>query len=256
MFKKLKAAMGAGAASVDAVLTDSAVRPGESVTGVVHLEGGEVEQEIQHISVMLQTVVEIETDDGEWNSKQSFASQQVTGPMTIAPGDRHELAFTLAVPWETPITHVGGQALRGVRMGVETELAIARALDRGDLDPVQIHPLAAQQGVLDALSRQGFRFKGADVERGHLPGGSLPFFQEIEFAPSGQFAGRMNELEVTFLAGPHETRVLMEADMKGSWFSEGTDSMQWFTVPTDGAADLDAVISGQLQALASRRGWW
>ena len=61
MLKKLKAAMGAGAATVDAVLAVGAVRPGDNVTGVVRVEGGDIEQEIERITVALETVVEVES---------------------------------------------------------------------------------------------------------------------------------------------------------------------------------------------------
>ena len=96
MFKKLTAKMGAGAASVDAVLSTPTVRPGEQVTGVVHVEGGDVEQEINRITVALETVVEVETDDSEFNSTQRFATQPITGGMIVRPGERQQFPFTLA----------------------------------------------------------------------------------------------------------------------------------------------------------------
>ncbi len=256
MLKKLKAAMGAGAATVDAVLAVGAVRPGDQVTGVVHVEGGDIEQALSRITVALETVVEVESGDSEFRSDQTFGTQQVTGALTVGPGDRHEFPFSLPVPWETPLTHIGGQPLRGVTMGVRTELAVERGIDRGDLDPVQVHALPGQQALIDTLEGLGFAFKGADVEQGQLPGGStLPFFQEIEFHAGGQYRGRFNELEVTFLGGSHETRVVFEADMRGGWFSEGRDTVQWFTIPTAGG-DVRAIVEQQLHALGQRRGWF
>jgi len=255
MLKKLKAAMGAGAATVDAVLAVQAVRPGDGVTGVVKVQGGEIEQEIERITVALETVVEVESGDNEWRSTQTFGTQQVTGALTVGPGDAHEFPFSLGVPWETPLTHIGGQALRGVTMGVRTELEVARGIDRGDLDPVQVHALPGQQALLEALGALGFRFKGADVEQGTLPGGTLPFFQEVEFTAGGQYRGRFNELEVTFLGGPNETRVIFEADTRGGWFTEGRDAVSWFAIPTAGGRDLRGVVEQQLHALGQRRGW-
>jgi sporulation-control protein len=256
MFKKLKAAMGAGAASVDAVLSNATVRPGDQVTGVVHVEGGEVEQEIQRITVALETVVEVERDDSEYKSTQTFGSQQVTGAMTVRPGESHQFPFSLLVPWETPLTHIGGHELRGVKMGVRTELAIARAVDKGDLDPVQILPLPGQQQLIDALGQLGFGFKSSDVEKGKLRGATLPFFQEIEFHPGPEYRGKFNELEVTFLGGNYETQVVFEADTKGGWFSEGQDNTSWFTIPTNGGGDFAGIVQHQLHALGQRRGWF
>ena len=184
MFKKLAAKMGAGAATVDAVLSTPTVRPGEQVTGIVHVEGGDVEQEINRITVALETVVEVETDDSEFNSTQRFATQPITGGMIVRPNERQQYPFTLQVPYETPLTHIEGHQLPGVRMGVRTELEIARSVDKGDLDPVQIVSLPGQTQLLEALAQLGFRFKSADVEKGQLRGATLPFFQEIEFSPA------------------------------------------------------------------------
>ena len=94
MLKKLKAAMGAGAATVDAVLAVGAVRPGDDVTGVVRVEGGDIEQEIERITVALETVVEVESGDSEFRSNQTFGTQQVTGALTVGPGDAHEFPFS------------------------------------------------------------------------------------------------------------------------------------------------------------------
>ena len=88
------------------------------------------------------------------------------------------------MPYETPLTHIEGHQLPGVRMGVRTELEIARSVDKGDLDPVQIVSLPGQTQLLEALAQLGFRFKSADVEKGKLRGATLPFFQEIEFSPA------------------------------------------------------------------------
>ncbi|NEE54670.1 sporulation protein, partial [Streptomyces sp. SID8455] len=74
--------------------------------------------------------------------------------------------FGLEIPWETPVTMFAGQHLRGMDIGVTTELEIARALDSGDLDPINVHPLPAQQAILDAFGQLGFRFRSADMERG------------------------------------------------------------------------------------------
>jgi sporulation-control protein len=255
MFRKLKVALGAGSATVDAVLSVDAVRPGERVEGVVHVGGGEIEQEVERITVALQTVVEVERDDSEWSSTQTFAETHVADGLRLHPGDEHEFPFSLGVPYETPLTHISGHALRGVNVGVRTELAVAKAVDRGDLDPIAIHPLPGQQQLIDALLDLGFEFKGADVEQGTLHGATLPFFQEIEFYAGGHWRGRFNELEVTFLGGMHETRVVFEADTRGGWFTEGADTYSWFAIPTAGGGGMRDLVESQLAALGQRRGW-
>ena len=127
-----------------------------------------VSQEIERITVALETVVEVESGDSEFRSNQTFGTQEVTGALTVGPGDALEFPFSLPVPWETPLTHIGGQGLRGVSMGVRTELTVARGIDRGDLDPVQVHALAGQQALIDALEALGCAPVGSAARRATL----------------------------------------------------------------------------------------
>ena len=49
--------------------------------------------------------------------------------------------------------------------------------------------------------------------------------------------------------------MVFEADMRRGWFSEGRDTVQWFTIPTAGG-DVRAIVEQQLHALGQRRGWF
>ena len=121
-----------------------------------------------------------------------------------------------------------------------------------------VHPLPAQEKILEAFLRLGFRFSRADVERGRIHGvqQSLPFYQEIEFYPSPQYARALNQLEVTFVATPQHLQVIMEADKRGGMFTEGRDALSIFTVDyanaehTDWAPQLD----GWVRQMAQKRG--
>ena len=111
--------------------------------------------------------------------------------------------------------------------------------------------MPGQTQLMEALAQLGFRFKSADVEKGRLRGATLPFFQEIEFHPGPEYRGKFNELEVTFIGGPQETKVIFEADQKGTWFSEGNDATSWFSIPSHGGHDLVGVVQQQLHSLGS-----
>ena len=136
------------------------------------------------------------------------------------------------MPWETPITEVYGQHLHGMTMGLPTELEVARAVDKSDLDAVAVHPLPAQERILDALLRLGFRFSRADVERGRVHGvqQQLPFYQEIEFYPPSAYASGINQLELTFIPTPQTLQVVLEIDKRGGLFTEGHDAFGRFNV--------------------------
>jgi sporulation-control protein len=129
VFKKMLSAFGVGGPSVDTVLSNPNTRPGLSLDGHVNLRGGEVPANIEHISLALVTRVEIEGGDTEYNALMEFHRMPVTGPLQLAPGQQLSIPFQMPVPWETPITDVYGQRLRGLSMGLRTDVAVARAVD-------------------------------------------------------------------------------------------------------------------------------
>ncbi|MHB9862759.1 sporulation protein [Streptomyces sp. YIM S03343] len=258
-FKKLLASMGAGGGSVETVLTEVNVVPGGVVQGEVRIQGGSVAQDIQGLSVGLQARVEVESGEEEYKQDIEFTKVQLGGAFQLQPGAVHTVPFGLEVPWETPITMIDGQALRGMNIGVSTELAIARAVDSHDLDPVNVHPLPAQKAILDAFIQLGFRFKTADMERGHIRNTRqrLPFYQEIEFYPPSQYRG-LNQVELTFVTDENAMDVILEMDKKPGLFSEGSDTFRSFQVGlhdfhgTDWAAYLNQWIS----EVGSKRNWF
>jgi sporulation-control protein len=257
----LKQAFGVGGPELDTVLSNPNTRPGLGLQGVVNIRGGEHPVDIKYIALGLVTRVEVETDDGEYDSSVEFARQQVTGAFQLAPGQPMQVPFQFPVPWEAPITDVFGQHLHGMTMGLRTELEVARALDKGDLDPVNIHPLPVQEAILNAFGQLGFRFKGADLERGKIRGANqtLPFYQEIEFYPAQQYAQGINEVELTFVTSPHGVEVVLEFDKKGGLFREGQDAVSHFQVSHHDADRVNwpqQVDAWVREAMQRRRGFF
>jgi len=256
-FKKMFASLGVGSASVDTVLHEPNVMPGGVVQGEVHFKGGSVAQEIQGLSVGLMAKVEVETNDGERTENIEFGRQQVGGALTLQEGAAHTVPFQLPVPWETPITMFLGQQLKGMQLGVSTELAIARAVDSSDLDPLNVHPVPAQQAILDAFGALGFRFKSADMEKGRIRGTrqQLPFYQEIEFRSPEQYRG-LKEVELSFVADGREMDVVMEMDKKPGLFSGG-DTYRSFQVDMANFEQTDwaGYINQWLMEVGGKRSW-
>ncbi len=242
---------------VETVVHQPNVHPGTAITGQVLVTGGGKERVVERVAVALVSRVEVEGRDREFATTIAFAQQPVWGSFALAPGTRYALDFSIDTPWEAPITVLGGAPLRGMFVGVQTEVEVARAVDKGDLDQVHVHPLPAQAGILDALLQLGFRLRGADLEMGRITGSTMPFYQEIEFLPSPAFGPHMSELEVTFLAGPATMDVVLEADNRGGLGRAGGDTYSRFRVEHLDADRIDwpQHLQQQLQQLASRRGW-
>lgn len=258
-FKKLLASLGAGGASVETVLTEENVVPGGVVQGEVRIQGGSVDQQIEGLSVGLQARVEVEGGEQEVKQDIEFTKQRLGGAFEVKAGAVHVVPFGLEIPWETPVTSIAGQRLRGMNIGVTTELEIARAVDSGDLDPINVHPLPSQLAILDAFIHLGFRFKSADMERGHIRGTRqrLPFYQEIEFFPPQQYRG-LNQVELTFVADDREMDVILEMDKKPGLFSEGSDSYKSFQVRHHDfqSTDWAAYLNQWLADVGGRRNWF
>ncbi|MEU1312067.1 sporulation protein [Streptomyces cinnamoneus] len=259
VFKKLMASLGAGGASVETVLFEENVVPGGVAQGEVRIQGGTVAQQIEGLSVGLQARVEVEGEDGEYKQDIEFTRVQLGGAFEVQPGAVHSVPFGLEIPWETPITTFLGRHLTGMSVGVTTHLAIARAVDSGDLDPVNVHPIPAQQAILDAFGQLGFSFKSADLEKGHISGTRqrLPFYQEIEFHAPSQYRG-LNEVELSFVADGREMDVVLEMDKKPGMFGSGNDTYRSFTVDLHAYAQTDwaAYLNQWLAEVGGKRNWF
>jgi sporulation-control protein len=241
VFKKMLGAFGVGGPSVDTVLSDPNTRPGAPLSGHVNLTGGSHDADIEHIALGLLTRVEIETGHGEHGAAGEFQRVQISGALRLAAGQHVSLPFQIVMPWETPITAVYGRHLHGMTMGVRTEVSIARAVDKGNLDPVAVHPLPVQDRILGAFAQLGFQFKNADLEYGQIAGvhQTLPFYQEIEYFPAPQYAHGINEIELTFVANPATVDVILEFDKRHGMVTGGHDTFGRYTVGHEDADTVD-----------------
>ncbi|MFF1418052.1 sporulation protein [Streptomyces sp. NPDC058280] len=261
VFKKLLGALGVGGPSVDTVLDGGSVVPGGTLSGHVYLRGGQADVQIDQITLDLVARVEAEGHDEETEGTVVFDRLLVGGGFRLAEGTEHSVPFSLTVPWETPLTELYGQPL-GVVLGVRTELAVGGAKDKGDLDALQVSPLPAQEAVLEAFGQLGWGFASADLELGRIggTGQQLPFYQEIELTPPARYAHAVNEIEVTFLATAGGMDVVIEADKRGGFFSEGHDALNRFTVShhdvrqTDWNAEVGSWVEQLVAGHGSRAG--
>lgn len=253
VFKRMLQAVGIGGPSVDTVLSDATPRPGGCLAGEVRVGGASAETDIEKIVLAL--IAEIETGDDEKRGLE-FQRIVVAEGFRLDAEEHRTIPFTIPLPWETPVTAIHGEPLRGMRLGVSTQVAVAKAVDTSDMDPVRVEPLASQQPVIDAFLAMGAHVRSADVEHGRIHGlhQEFPFYQEIEFLPPPQFAGRIGEIELTFVAHPDGLDVVLEADKRGGLFTPGGDAFGRFHRSHEEALHTDwgTEISRWLEAVAER----
>lgn len=281
MFERLTAVFGGGG-SVDTVLTDPRALPGGVLRGEVRLSGGPAGAHVERIDLELVADVDLGArvepdgvvDLGGPDPARDFGAPDpvgASGPgapdprreavgfgrVTLGPvgrpvGELGAVPFEVAVPWEAPLTVVGGRPLPGVRVGLRTEVRLDGAGARHDLDGVAVHPLPAQDRLLAAFSRLGFRPVTGDLATGTVFGSTLPFHQRIELRADP--GGVDDELVVTFLAGPDAVDVLLERD-RGGFLSEVADAYDRFTVPyaDAGRVDWERWLRPHVRRLTERR---
>jgi len=213
MFAKLKASLGIGAARVDTVLDSLSVFQGETLKGVVHIQGGDVEQQIDAINLKLCTEIKVESEDGSSYQDFILGKLQAVQPFVIAPNENKQVPFELALDAETPITALN--ALKNqCHVWLETTLDIDFAIDPKDRDLIEVKPLPVVAKVLNEIERAGFAMVKADVEKGYVRGGNFSSksgcYQEIEFRNKGFISTK--EIELSFILDGDIVHCLAEVD--------------------------------------------
>ncbi|MER7761059.1 sporulation protein [Streptomyces sp. NPDC097619] len=194
-FRKLLSALGVGAPEVETVLDSVAVRPGGELSGTVTVRGGTVDVAVDRLAVEL--VVRFEGHGQEARYLHRMAEQVPAAGFTLAAGEVRTERFAFVLPLTLPLTHAEGRPLKGAYCAVRTELAVDNAVDRGDLDEVQVHALPSQEAVLRSFAALGFRYEEAEVKPGTAHGSrqDTPWWQEIELAfPAGYRPGTLELL--------------------------------------------------------------
>lgn len=267
MFQKVMATFGQGGATVDARILDRNVRPGGTLHGEVLLVGGQVDQEVESLAVTLLARVERESGNGADPQvvDMPFQNVHLAGRELVRAGAQIKVPFEVQMPWETPVTTVFGKYLTGMAVGLQTNLNLSRTVvDPQDVDAVPIEPLPAQHRLLDAMSRLGFQFRSANLVQERVDGADqqLPFFQEINFGPSPNFAKAFNQVAVTFLARPRDVQVVLDVHQRvrvakgGGLGARGRSMLGMFVVEYAalGRANWEQQIEGWLREVAKPRG--
>lgn len=235
-FNKILASVGIGAAQIDTRLEKSSYYPGEEVSGIVYIRGGNVEQKVDRIYLKIMTEYIRERDDSKFTESCVLAKVSITDSLLVKAGDELEIPFSFPLPLETPLT------LSRQRVWVHTGLDIENAIDPKDYDYIEVTPGPEAAVIFDAASELGFQFKTASCEYHSRLGRGVPFVQEIEFYPGREYASRMRELELILYPQRDGISVLVEVDRKGSgvagWLERSLDMDERHSWLTLSSADL------------------
>lgn len=223
-FNKMLASIGIGGAKVDTKLEKSVYTAGETIRGQVEISGGSTEQQIDSIYLTVYTTFIRESDDRKYTDHAAVKKHKLNEPFKIGANEKKSIPFSMELPIDTPITY------GNTRVWVATGLDIKNAADPGDKDYIEVHPTKLTASILEEVGQLGFRLRQVECEQtSRRISSRYPFVQEFEFIPTGgPFRGKLDELEVIFLAQEKEkAELLIQVDRKarglGGLFAEALE---------------------------------
>lgn len=222
--RKVLSSIGVGSATVDTVLDDERLHPGETVDLTVEIEGGSAEQEVEGLYFVLET--EYVTDDGDRKTAE-IETAGAKEAFTIEPDERRSIPASMTLPRVTPLT------MGAVSVSLKTGLKIDWAKDPQDRDYIEVVGTPPMDAVLTAVERLGFAFSESDCKQASVYS-PAPFVQEFEFEPTNsEWRRKIDELEVIFAPLADELEVRVEVDRQDSTYTDltgGDESREWITV--------------------------
>lgn len=259
--KKVFAAVGLGAASVETELPQSQFMPGESITAVVTITGGDVAQTIEDVYLHVVALCPYMEDGNRKRRQITVATHPLAEGGTIQPGEVRTLTKTFQLACETPLT------MQGNTVYIKTGLDVPTALDPTDKDLIEVVPGAIVQGIFDVMKKLGFQLNSANAEEGY-PLYPLPYVQVFEFWPRHEpLRSQLDEVEFICLPGADESgtdgagaetvRIFMQVDRRSrslsDVFADALDldeSKLEFTLNLDDLPTLEEKLSDIIHAHA------
>ncbi|MDF2556316.1 MAG: sporulation protein SpoOM [Bacillales bacterium] len=209
-FKKVFAqVLGVGGTKIDTRLEKSEFQPGEVIKGELFIKGGTVEQELDSVHLNVFTDYEVEKDDRTYFSNVKIQSHRVPINKKILVNEELTIPFSFVLGQNTPIS------LHKSHVWIFTNLDIEDAIDSGDKDGIQVVPSAGLRNVIEALQDLGFTLRECENKNSY---GRI--VQEFEFVPySGVFRGKLDELEVNYIAEGSTVNVRLQVDRRARGLS-------------------------------------
>jgi sporulation-control protein len=200
--KRVLASIGIGAATVDAVLPKTDVRPGETVAVDVELHGGDSPQEIEGIHFVLKARVEA---DGK---EYVLDEVGIDRSLSLVPDASRTIPVDVDVPLWTPIT------TNEVSVWLETRLVIDWARDPTDESRMTVVPDEFVAALFDALEGMGFALRGSDLDDvPHVA--DRPVAQTFCFQPTDdRYSAALDAIEITVMPRSGDLRMFVEYDRR------------------------------------------
>ncbi|WP_030221477.1 sporulation protein [Streptomyces bikiniensis] len=186
---------GRGAAEVDTRITSPVCMPGRPVDAEVVIRGGARGLAIDELA--LEVVVQALHWDGSPSEESVCDLSTSSWAERVAAGSEKRLAFRGRLPWETPVTEIGGQAV-GAVVSVVTKLSWDSEAPVADTDLLHVTAPPLYEAVLGAFAEEGYRVDGSQVRDSYIPDAESQSgrYQSLFLTAPTRGADRFAELEV------------------------------------------------------------
>lgn len=182
---------------IDTQITTITLLPGHGLEGEVTLRGGSKGFKVDHLD--LDVVGKAHYYDGTVNEDSVTSLSAHRYSLDVAPGGEERVPFTGTLPWECPVTELGGQAL-GVDVSLTTKLDWESESPVRDLDFLHIAAPPLYEAILDAFAEEGYRVEGSQIIDQYIPDVEAHRgIHQIFFIGNPTRRDRFAELEVVFL---------------------------------------------------------
>lgn len=224
MFKSLFKKLGFGNLKVDARIS-GACEQGGVLQGEVVIAGADEATTIDELYLRVVCEYTRESDDYSSTERSTLIDYKLFERLTVQAKEQKSVPFSLRLPFETPVTTMGYN-----RVYLQTTAETSAIFDPNDTDHLEVHPHPFTRQVLKAIEAVGFSLYKVDVEYAPRFGGQYPFVQEFEFTPTGEFRGRLDELEAYIRPNRGGVEIVFQIDKRGGVFGEffGTDESHAF----------------------------
>ncbi|MEU3602212.1 sporulation protein [Streptomyces sp. NPDC006798] len=176
------------------------VYPGGTVKGEVLLRGGSRDTPVRGVRLQMSArYVDYRGEERDYEFDSTFASPSGNA---LRRGEELRLAFSERLPWETPVSELGGRAL-GVVLSVKSTYFRDWDDDGTDVDNDLLHvsALPLHEVVMDAFAEQGYFCDQSHVMDSYIPDVEMHrgYYQTFVLACRAPETDRPELLEVVFL---------------------------------------------------------
>lgn len=210
MLKKLLASIRIGGVKVDTTLEKGEYRQGETIYGRVLIQGGAIQQEINHM--VFQIKIRLRARGEGLSGIQDFLwhKHELTEKITILPRETKEIPFSFTLPDVTPISFpYEGHFLFAkpksapyrFQIYLQTGIDIEDSVDPSDHDEIQVAPHGFVEQVLKSMDRLGFSVTSVEPNSYDYPT-DRTFYQEFLFSQH-EMKHWLDEISLVHLGNGH-----------------------------------------------------